>query len=264
MIIRDESIEDYHAHDAVSNSGFKDLDDKGPFAFLVRHVQHKGAWTPTEAQLEGQAFEDFLCGVSGTWAHRPDGLKLATKAGKEWAAEQKQAGLTVLPAGTAERFERMRASVLDLAIGKELIDTSEQQVTLRMKYEGIPGIQSRPDFARFSGEPAFTDLKTVANLGTFERDVLKYGYHRQAAIVRMLARNEFVDRAEYRLLAVEKAFPNRAQTFRFNRTFLDIGERWVMRQIDKLQDHFAADFWPKVTEEEVIMSPPKWLEGEAS
>ena len=266
----EESIEQYHDNQAASHSKLRTFHKKGPRAYYLRHVKGGATEPKTEALILGQAFEDYLSdnlaqelatGLSedfqSRYAIKPEGFNGRTKDGKAWLATMRATGTPVIGQDDVEMFERMMESIKELPGVWELLQGAQPQLSYRVDYPGIPGLQSRPDWT-LPDNPllgiAHVDLKTCLDLDGIDKAITTFGYHTQAACVRMTTR---VD--GYFLLAVEKSFPNRAQLVHLSDDFIQLGERWVERQLGGIRACYESNTWPRVIEPTRVAHPPMWL-----
>lgn len=261
MIIPDLPLDEYHAAPHVSASKVSTFLRSGPRAYWLRHVRGERSAPTSEAFAVGQAFEDAVCGRP-SHVLPPEGMKFTTKAGKEWKAEQTA---TVIPASCAGLFEHGVQHVRDNRTAAALIDASQEQATARTEWPGTPGVQTRPDWLSLTGcpesdwAPVAPDLKTVASLGMFERQVREFGYHRQAAMVDLCLRDEGVEGVRHPLIVVEKAFPYRCVVTWLSPAYVAIGDADVCGALGALAEHYESDEWPTVTSDETTLEPPAWM-----
>ncbi len=268
MLITDETIEQYHANPALSNSKLKDFDSLGPKAYYLRYVRGGAEKKDTAAFRTGRAFETYLLepAVFEEWfAVKPEGHDGRKGPGKDWLKEQELAGKTVIDRDDWESFEFMaRAIREECQSAVELLANGIYQPTWRIDWPGVPGLQSRPDWgceegcARSDWKPYTLDVKTCRKLDLLisGKDIITYGYHKQAAIARLASEQ---GEAVHYLLAAEKEFPRRAMIIEISRTFVNIGEDWATYQLSKLADHYEADHWPLTVDDSIVVEPPTWL-----
>lgn len=208
---------EYHSQKwAVSSSYLKTMLHKGQAAALAQ----PGPETPSmrlgtaihTLVLEGQDAFD------AAYAVQPEGMDFRTKAGKEWKAEQERMDLTVL--SQSERHTVDSAYVATRAYGhaRELLEDARirERSLFWQDRETRVWCRARPDAYGFvNGHVVLADLKTCANLDTFETDLFKYAYDVQGAFYLrgLYAVHDEAPEAfgapEFWLLAVETAKPHR-------------------------------------------------------
>jgi len=276
-IIRDESIDAYHASAAVSSSNLGTWDVSGPRAFYERHVARETRRARTKALDFGQCFEDALRGDRSGWVTPPDDLKrakngaLSTKEAREWKAAQEAAGLAILTADEVEAIERGIEGLQANSAACDLIEACEEQVTLRCQLAElpeIPGIQARPDFFGQGGSylssyvPIAPDLKTtrdpVKKFGW--RTVTKYGYDRQAALVRKCCRELGIGAVRHPLIVVEKSYPFACKVWWIPTRMVDHAEERVDEMLSAIATHYESGKWPLVEDEQGEIKLPSWME----
>lgn len=238
------------------------------------------------------------------WATKPDDMNFARAEGKAWKIAQEAAGKKILTAADASTVERLMkllpaqpkeprevldgedataiaalAQTIDVCpIAQSLIQAAQMQVTVLhddvSDCWNVPGIQCRPDWLGLDGSaatnwrPYALDLKSTDKLSRISsgRSILKYGYHRQAAMVRMCLEREGVDidGFKYLLLGAEKTFPYRWQVVEVPLALIDKGQAWCERQLARLSDHYATGDWPLVMSSITVADVPAWADDEAA
>ena len=270
------TIDDYHASDLISNSKLKTLDEFGPFGYHARHlVASAPKRERSSAMAMGQAFEDFVqldaSAFAAKWSELP---AIEGKADDEMIAAALALGLTftrrhdaktvhlaalkargvgVLAREDFIAIERMGEAFARNADAQAVVRGLQTQATLRDDLGGldiIPGLQSRPDWYGPGGAP---DLKTTGKFTTFDREILSLGYHRQAAMVDVIAGPH-----DHPLIAVESAWPYRCQVVDLPKALVDDGREWIARQLDVLRECYTRDEWPLCVTRRSA-SVPRWL-----
>ena len=92
------------------------------------------------------------------------------------------------------------------------------------------------------------DLKTTRSLLTFERDVVRYGYHSQISWYAdaLVAANIPVVHAP-RIIAVESAPPHDVLVLTFDPADIELGRRVYRSALDRLAECRRTGFWPGVS-----------------
>lgn len=162
---------------------------------------------------------------------RPYGVE--TKACQEWIAEHKKA---VLGAPVAALVEAMAASIRAHPVASALLDWSgSPELWIEAKYRGID-CHGRLDFVTAVLE--IVDLKTCADLDSFEADARRNGYAHQLAFYRsLLAAKECVPELEIQcfFIAVEKSQPFRAGVWRIGQGVLGQAQKENEAAIERLK-----------------------------
>lgn len=262
----------YHARDYASHSKLSDLAKRGAAYYHAVHVaKTEQRDPPTPDMVFGQRFEDAVQRPGDFVVEhvvRPDGLDLRTKDGKEWKA--KADGKTIIDADEWAKIVAMNNAIKGNYTAMDMIAACKAQPTITSTWQGLPGVQARPDWLSIDGcaytgfRPFVLDLKTTSELSrlTSGKAVIDYGYFRQMGMASNLLRdNGVIDVACY-LLAVEKQRPYRCQVIEVTTPWLDRGWQWSTRMLDKLADHYARNEWPRVECEAVeLPEPPPWVDA---
>lgn len=270
MLIVGEDLDHYHSHPACSHSKLRDFDSLGPKGYYLRHVKREQPRPDTKALRAGRAFETYLTEpetFKAWFVVKPEDYNGRTNKWKDWATEQELSGKTILDRDDFLAFEHMAKAVRECSSAMALLEAGVAQPTFRIDWGGLPGVQSRPDFANIEGcprsdfRPYTLDLKTTKQLSdiTTGRAIVKFGHHTQAAMARIACQEP--ECVSY-LLAVEKAFPCRAVIVEIERTFVNIGEDWALSTLARLAEHYETDHWPLTVDDSVVVSAPRWLLAE--
>lgn len=260
IVLHDISIDDYHASDFVSHSKLSDFADLGAAGYYARHVARESRRPSTSAQVVGQAFEDAIqrpAEYLTKYAVRPSGVDARTKDGKAWIAEQEAAGKAVLTGDDGEAIERMANAFARNQTATSLVRGAKTQCTLRREYtlDALAGIQSRPDWLLSHGT---ADLKTTRSFAEFDREIARYGYCSQAALIDIVG-----GRAPRFLIVCENAFPYRCQVVELASSWIEWGRGWCEQQIDLMRWCVESNEWPACDEKRTSEIVP-WLAREVA
>jgi hypothetical protein len=106
------------------------------------------------------------------------------------------------------------------------------------------------------------DLKTTkcAKPGVFERDIMKYSYHVQAALYRRAIeqRYGYLPKHSY-IVAVESKAPHDVVVYRITPKLLELGERQACLWLEELRNCEASDCWPGYSNAVVDVDVPEWM-----
>ena len=139
----------------------------------------------------------------------------------------------------------------------ELIEGAFEQPTMYADFDGLPGLQARPDWGRH--QAASPDLKTTGNLDKFSRSVVDFGYHLQAGIVRMCVQGHRAClRLTTSLIVVERDWPYRCQVMRPSDEYVELGVAEATKHLNRMADCFASGEW-QFCDAERLLEPPQWL-----
>lgn len=277
MISADLAIDSYLASKRASHHKLRTFAELGPRGYFMAIEQHKWSQEDTKAFLEGRATEDALqrpAEYAAKYITKPAGMNFSTKEGKAWRAEKQTLGLNIVEGETARAIESLVQTIDVCPVAQSLIQSANMQVTVChddvSDRWNVPGIQCRPDWLGLDGSaatewaPYALDLKKTDHLYRLSsgRSIIKYGYNRQAAMVRMCLEREGVDISGFRylLLGAETSFPYRWQVVEIPTLLIDKGQVWCERQLDRLSEHYTVGEWPLVSAQITVADIPAWLD----
>lgn len=301
MIIKKLNIEQYHAHDAVTNSKLKVFHDRGPYIFQQMFIAGTLEKERTKALDEGAGFDccvfDGDAEFAGKYVCKPSvypGDKedkpwnMNANYCKAWAAAREAEGKTVLDSDAFTRFVFMREAMKKNPAIAAIMAQSEAQLTFRMQAQRFGGleIQARPDL--FSarpidlpeydltshGLPFFSDLKTTEDLDdwynhldlTNEKNgtpVWKFGYHRQAAMVQWIGHKD-IGPTDHFLIVQEKRVPYRNLIVRVASELRELGYDEIMADLENYNACRVANKWPGPPQKVLTIRGPNYLYDQAA
>lgn len=186
------------------------------------------------------------------WVVRPDGLKMNTKAGKQWKAELPP-GLEPVTQAMFSNAGRMATALLDHPVAGEIVRNSAREVSVFDEYQTNYGIIRRK--ARLDLVTAGTvlaDIKTTvdAREDAFRKSVKKFGYDIQAWSYRDIwnARNPENQKPYFFFIAIEKKPPFAIMIHDMDELFLARGENQYRELIEEFARCQQEDKWPGYTE----------------
>lgn len=274
---KNEPIETYHAHHAISHSKLECY-RRRPALYWKKHVAKTLPQSEeTSAFRLGSAVHCAVLEPTefGTrYVPKPD-LDRRTKEGKIAFAEfeAKHAGKTILSREEEEQTIAMQCAVMSHPIASQLFNDGMPEITWRKEQaNALRALQCRTDW--FSslgceltdGEPYVVDLKTVESLDSdafrnFERAAFSYGYHRQAGFYLPLI-NEIFARPVSQMfyVAVEKCEPYGVAVYRLADDSIARGQDENIADLIKLKQSLETNNWPNI--EPVIheLGLPKWYQ----
>lgn len=224
------SARKYHAHPGINASTLKAV-AKHPLAKVLwdrEHRVHKPAFDIGTAAhsliLEGH-LNDVEVVDADSWR---------TKAAKEQAEAIRAAGQTPMLAHEVAPIEDMAASVHAHPVAGDLLQNIAAEVSV---FGELYGTQAKARLDGWHEDTAdIVDLKTVqsADPAEFHRDVLRWGYHQQAAHYADLMRDVTGKDHHFTFVLVEKAPPYLVSVVTLDEDFLDLGRE---------QNEKAAQTW---------------------
>jgi len=243
------SNEDYHAAEGLSKSGC-DLIEKSPRHYKAAYldgVQRED--TPTfrkgrmvhEAILEPELFNKKYKSIPSDLA----GLNKNTNAYKNGLIEFKEVntGIEIVNPDELEELIAIQASVASHTTAKELLSDGKSELSgFWIDKETGVMCKVRPDFFRNNG--TIVDLKTTedASTNTFERSIVNYRYHVQAAFY-----GDGMGGMEERpmvFIAVESSAPHLVACHMISPDSLLAGREAYKRNLDTYLECTKSGEWP--------------------
>lgn len=276
----------YHTSPGVTFHRMMEFVHRGPAWFQARYVTQTMPAPPSQdwGRL-GQAYHIY--GLEGEQAFRERVISTPlTYMGKE--SQKKDAPLiekpwnmnaTVCQEWVADQQGKLVLSPDDYiaaeCIGRNMRSNTHAARLLSMGWPELTITQSEPRFdngikgridwlASTSHSPAdawaIADPKGTSDLEHFEREAIKYNYHRQMSWYRKLVRDEVGQQLPVFLVAVEKDGMHRCRVVQIDAELLDIGEEQNNRDLDRLAEHFAGKPWTLDHDDHLrVLTKPDWM-----
>lgn len=258
-------IEDYHHNPflcdgpSISSTGIKQVIAR-PSVYWAYSPYNKKRFerAGTDALNFGKAAHMLLLGEEGfsqRYALRPETYpndqdkkwNSNSKDCKAWLEEQVSAGRTVITQTEIDKIRYMRDSLSKhTAIQNGVLNGLIEHTMLTRR--GKIWVRTRPDaIPKASGD--FADLKTTDQIRyeDLERAIYNYGYHVQAALVRMNARllmGEGFEFGTFLFVFVEKSPPYDVRVVEIRSEDMDLGEQQVNIALDRMQKCIDRWQWP--------------------
>lgn len=281
--------EDFDVYKDSSHYGIHDIMDyvkRGPRWWGMRHITDEiGDDDDTEAKrfgrlahaviLEGGTRELTEFAITPAVTYDAKGVEkpwsMRTQHAKDWVAEQTG---TVVSRADWDLAEAMRRSVRGHKCST-ILNRMVPELVLRGQINGFL-IQCRVDAMALSenGIPdcpmdwiAACDLKTITNVNQAEHDILKLGYHIQAAFYLDLIA-EAGGECPFLLCFVEKSRPYRVRWIELDDAWLAAGRREyrkALKGLTRCYDQWLngaamGDAFPLHTTELEVLEAPHWME----
>lgn len=287
MLIRSESITDYHTSGAFGKSSLMDFAKYGAADFYARHIAKTMVREDTPAFRFGRLFDGLTedeAKERARWApplpedmpNRPSARQRDAKkpSPETVAAIARWDEWLTVHAGKEEVSERERAILNDMLEAMAMNDCArklwcpcEKQVSIRCRLDGLGiSLQSRPDGLHLGSGSYIADIKTCRDIDRFPLDSLAFGYHCQLALGQWLLAKEGYLCDAY-LIAVEKKLKPRCRVYRMPEIALAAGWEKCKALADEVARRIAANDWSEPQESAQEMLLPDWtirrLEEEA-
>ena len=267
-----ESIQDYHAHRAVSHSKLECY-RRRPQMYYRRYISQ--TVPAPEATLANKIGSALHCAVLEQdqfgWRYitKPD-IDRRTKEGKiAFAAfEAENVGKIVIAGDEHDQVCSMFDAVNVHKLASQLLSKGTAEVTWRTG--GAMPLQCRTDWFNpagcelSGGRPYVADLKTVESLddeafSNFEKAVFRYGYHRQAGfylplITEILGSPVF----DFFFIAVEKVEPFGVAVYRLSDDAVARGQDESIADLRGIRACMDSGVWPNIDEKLHELDLPKW------
>lgn len=269
-IVRGEPIAQYHATPCVGHSKLETFRDKdrGPARYhglyLAKTIVRD---EPTDAMAIGNCVDALVLEKRTIFAELPATYRdekgvekkftMASNACKATAAAIEAAGLIPLKADEAATVRAMRDAVFANPTLAELFSEGEAQVTMRRNL-GAFSVQVRPDWwspNRAAGA-AMVDLKSAEDMAQFLKNRRAFGYDRQAALYREVARLVMADAAgvavdeipapQWFFAVVFKDAPIQAACFQISDEDIAAATDEVVDDLRMIKRAYETGEWPGV------------------
>lgn len=268
--VYDIPLDAYHADPcptpSLSASGAKIILDECPAKFRHQNLRLNPAAEREETKalsvgqaahtwiLQGERFAEMI-------AVMPADLTLQSAAGKAFAADAKEAGKTLIRAKEFEQIQAMREAVLRCEWAQLAFSRGAPERSLfAVDAETGVWLRCRPDFLpdamRF-----IPDFKTARSCAPadFERAVIDYGYHIQAAHYLAVIEAATGERPEsFFFIVQEKEPPYLVSVCTLDDDALHWGRQLARRAIRTFADCLSRDRWPGYDRNVSMIGLPKW------
>ncbi|MDM9643846.1 PD-(D/E)XK nuclease-like domain-containing protein [Rhizobium sp. S163] len=254
-------IDDYHGNTdlfdgfSISSSGLRSVLDRPSLYWGFSPYNPTPFDKPEKDSLEfGKAAHMLLLGEEGfkeRYVLRPDEIEGKAWQGnrtacKQWLVDQKKAGRVVMTeteighirqiASALAKKEAIRLGILNGRIERSLFCK-----------DGDIWLKARPDVVpNDSGD--FVDLKTAASVDdeSLSKAIYNHGYHVQAGLLRMIARQVLGADAfsSFTFVFVEKAPPYDVRVMQLKDEDIDLGERQARVAIETVKRCLKEGKWP--------------------
>jgi hypothetical protein len=257
---------EYHAGPGVSCSMLGDMAKSPAHCWALHHDPDRPAREASAAMVLGTLVHAYVLEpdeVGQRYATRPEGLSMATKDGKAWAA-QVPAGIEIVSHEQALAAQRCRAAVLAVPELAALLSegAAEQSAYWTDEATGLL-CRCRPDWVHplLDGRVILLDLKTTTDASpeAFARSVWNFGYHRQAAWYSAgYAKASGKEVAGFVFGTVTSAWPHLAAAYMLDDTAMERGAADCGRLLAQYAVCQASGQWPGYPAGVNLLSLPAW------
>jgi len=254
---------EYRRDPGIAQSGLKSI--------LTSPAHYKAAqkrkWPCTPNMTLGSALHCISLEGPETfdrnYVRRPDDLKLTTKEGKAWAAEQKSSGRDVLTADQWESVHGMNASLASMEwFDPKRLDEYRDFSELSIYWEWC-GMDCKARLDRLielEDKVLVLDLKTTDSVSEkkFIDKVIYLNYMFQAAYYSKAASVAFGKPAEFIFVGVEREAPYTINLFTPTVEMMEEGTSQCEHALETLKECLITDYWPAPVPKMLTMDLPQW------
>lgn len=251
----------YHAHPAISRSGFMEL-DRTPRHYWWKYLSGKAEPEDTDALRMGQAFHTLVL-EPNTFTTRFQVWSGADKRTKEGKAEYQMAEATGKVPVKKKEYEAMQDMAKSLlsepASKKILVADGQIEPTYFWTEDGVD-CKCRPDYFRTDG--IILDVKTVdsASESAFQRSVINYYYDVQAYMnMRGIEAVTGKKPQAFVFVCAEKEAPYCCAFYSATDDLLAVGEARFHKLLKVYKECKAQDRWPGYGSTIKPLGVPEWF-----
>lgn len=257
------SFEQYGSADGVSKSMLDRLAYPKTPAHLRAYMDDPRP-EPTDAMVFGTILHRALLEpdtMKGAFAIRPEGLNLRTKAGMQWAEENSDK--PILSSDKATAIGRCVENLWKHPRAKSLLTGSDFERCLFASDDNGVLRKGRIDALPKAGN-VLPDVKTCASAAgdDFEKSVVEYRYHVQAAYYIDLCQLLGMDRPNFVFICVEKTPPYAVAVHQLDPLVVEWGRRTYQRDLTVYRQCLESGEWPGYSQEIGVIGVPRWAQKE--
>lgn len=260
----DISNDEYHNSEGVSRSGIK-LFMQSPRHYWYRYINPNFVKTSSDAYEFGNAFHTYI--LEPKLFERDyfvsKKINRTTTKGKEEYAQSliDAAGKIMIDESDFQKIKEMKESIYSDGLARELITDAQYEKSIYW-YDPDTGLlcKCRPDIwqKRF-----VVDLKTTADASywSFQRDIYKYGYHIQMAMIREGLKHALnIDMRDFISLPIEKSPPFCPAIYPFDEAAIEAGLNEFKKNLMAIKICMDKNTWPSYQTQ--TMTLPRYANGE--
>ena len=253
-IIYDMPPDEYRATPGISKSGLDKI------AISPAHYQASLTATRTEtpALRLGTLIHTALLEPGRLdYVVKPADMSFATKEGKAWKAENE--GCEILSQADDDTITGIQRSVQAHKAARQLLTRGKAEVSLFATDSTATTRKARPDFMP-DGTNIIADIKTCerADIGSFQKSILRYRYHVQAAYYLDMAERCGLERDAFVFIAVEKEPPYAVAVYQLDIASIELGREQYERDLAVYRQCVKSGVWPAYGDDIQPISVPAW------
>jgi PDDEXK-like domain of unknown function (DUF3799) len=268
-IVKNMNINDYHAHEGLSNTRMKHLlppscpyrywaeyldpnkpKEEKPSYFAIGQAVHTLVLEPEKFYQDNFVMPKYDRRTNAGKAGYEESTRLA--AGKNLIDEKQYEQAISMSQSVLNRIPWLKKVLADkdTAIEESLFWTDEETGIL---------LKSRPDIYT---QDFYIDLKTTSNIDpkAYTNSVITYGYHRQAALAReALFQLHKIKYSYFMHIVVEETYPYLTNCYVMDDYFLSKGESDFRQAIRVYRECIDKKEWPDFGADVKQIYLPEWM-----
>ena len=231
--------------------------NKKQFEYSLTHELVK----QTKAMADGTAVHAFFLErdkFDTNFVIKPADMRLNTKAGKEWALEQKDK--IIIDSELGNNLYEMEKSFMDSPA--KLIYDIKGQTELSYFWDDLGTIKGkcRPDWISDDGS-IVVDVKTTTDASPrgFQKSISTWGYHLQLGWYLRGLRKLGLPAEQFIFIAIEKTAPFCVGVYRADQEMINFAMKELDQLIPEIQTAMVSKEFPDYTPEITSIGLPPWM-----
>ena len=189
---------------------------------------------------------------------KPADMRLNTKAGKEWALEQKDK--IIIDSELGNNLYEMEKSFMDSPA--KLIYDIKGQTELSYFWDDLGTIKGkcRPDWISDGGE-IVVDVKTTTDASPrgFQKSIANWGYHLQLGWYLRGLRKLGLPAEQFIFIAIEKTAPFCVGVYKADQKMINFAIKELDQLMPEIQTAMVSNEFPDYTPEITSIGLPPWM-----
>lgn len=257
----------YHADPALSHSRLKVM-ERSPahFKWVSDNAVESSAALDFGRLFHASILEPDT--VAEDFAVTPEGIDRRTTAGKlEWTKfVESSKGRTIVTSADMEMVRAMSMSISANESSRDLVFDAIATGRVEEAHKWLDrtwGVERKAKMDAVLNDGTVIDFKTTTDASprAFERSILSFGYHTQAAFYADAMDASGQSMRRFVIVAVEKTPPYAVGVYELTRESISIGRERVSEWITKYLDCLTNGSWPSYTPSIQMLGIPKWALG---
>ena len=215
----------------------------------------------TKAMADGTAVHAFFLErdkFDTDFIVKPADMRLNTKAGKEWALEQKDK--IIIDSELGNNLYEMEKSFIDSPA--KLIYDIKGQTELSYFWDDLGTIKGkcRPDWLSDDGS-IVVDVKTTTDASPrgFQKSIANWGYHLQLGWYLRGLRKLGLSAEQFIFIAIEKTAPFCVGVYKADQEIINFAIKELYQLMPEIQTAMVSNEFPDYTPEITSIGLPPWM-----